>query len=573
MMRRVTGRLGIASALTLVVLAVSAAPVTAQKITVKSATPNNGAQGTVDLDVVIGGNGFGQGSKAEFFLSGTQNPDGIHVKNTRFVSSSQLVATIDIADAASLALFDIKVSINGRSGKGTDLFQVVQKQACTDPPQLLAPDVIDVPLPVAGPTCQPGVSGSLDCTFGNAGRVMTTTLLNGTAWGVAHQPDGKLIVMATGTPPTGSSPSGVFVLRYTAAGVVDTTFATNGIRYLDYISDRTVHASALALQADGKIVIGTTAFVRAGGLSVAAITRLTPTGNVDSTFGTRGLVMFSYGASNKSSTVSDLSIQSDGRILVNGGNGVARLLPSGALDPSFGTNGRLVLAAGSREGELTLNALELQSVDGAQRLLLAGGNTACDGTGQMVIVRLLGNGALDTSFGPRGDGRVQLRFFASSLANNAEGARIDSLGRIVVTGWGSRTEGGIVVARVGAVRLLPDGQVDVSYGNDGAVLVGVSGRNSVSETRPALDASGRLILAGWQQTRSGTGPSDGGFLVARLLDSGQLDPTFGSGGIAVTDFSPMLDFGIGLALDPIGRIVQVGKVGSPSAMGLLRYVP
>ena len=99
----------------------------AQKISVKVATPNQGAQETVDLDVVIDGTGFGLGAQAKFVLSGTDNPDGIRVKNTRVVSNTQLVATIDIDATASLALFDIKVAVSGRSGKGTDLFQVVEK--------------------------------------------------------------------------------------------------------------------------------------------------------------------------------------------------------------------------------------------------------------------------------------------------------------------------------------------------------------------------------------------------------------------------------------------------------------
>ena len=60
-------------------------------------------------------------------LSGTDNPDGIRVKHTTFVNSSQLIATVDIDAAASLALFDIKVAVSGRSGKGTDLFRVVEK--------------------------------------------------------------------------------------------------------------------------------------------------------------------------------------------------------------------------------------------------------------------------------------------------------------------------------------------------------------------------------------------------------------------------------------------------------------
>ena len=121
-MRRALLSIVVASA----VLAV-AAPAVAQKISVKSATPASGEQGSVGLDVVVAGSGFGPGAQARFVLSGSDNPDGVAVRSTRFVSASQLVATLDIADTASLASFDIKVTLSGRTGKGTDLFQVVQK--------------------------------------------------------------------------------------------------------------------------------------------------------------------------------------------------------------------------------------------------------------------------------------------------------------------------------------------------------------------------------------------------------------------------------------------------------------
>ena len=132
-MRRALLSIVVASA----VLAV-AAPAVAQKISVKSATPASGEQGSVGLDVVVAGSGFGPGAQARFVLSGSDNPDGVAVRSTRFVSASQLVATLDIADTASLASFDIKVTLSGRTGKGTDLFQVVQKgggvNACATTP-------------------------------------------------------------------------------------------------------------------------------------------------------------------------------------------------------------------------------------------------------------------------------------------------------------------------------------------------------------------------------------------------------------------------------------------------------
>ena len=98
----------------------------AQNVSVTAATPNTGQQGTISLVVKINGKNFAPGAKTDFFLSGTANPAGIVVHGTQWVSATEVDATIDIAGTASLALFDIKVTnTSGRSGKGSDMFQVV----------------------------------------------------------------------------------------------------------------------------------------------------------------------------------------------------------------------------------------------------------------------------------------------------------------------------------------------------------------------------------------------------------------------------------------------------------------
>ena len=97
----------------------------AAQIAVTAADPPTGEQGALNLNVLIKGRGFKNGAKAKFFKTGTTDPAGINVKATQFVSSTQLIANIDIADAAALSLFDIQVAnTDGRTGKGTELFKV-----------------------------------------------------------------------------------------------------------------------------------------------------------------------------------------------------------------------------------------------------------------------------------------------------------------------------------------------------------------------------------------------------------------------------------------------------------------
>ena len=102
----------------------------AQTVSVTSANPSSGEQGTLNLNVTITGKGFKYGAKANFYKTGTTDPAGLNVKSTQYVSATQLVANIDIADTAALTSFDIQVvNADGRTGKGTELFSVVSKKA------------------------------------------------------------------------------------------------------------------------------------------------------------------------------------------------------------------------------------------------------------------------------------------------------------------------------------------------------------------------------------------------------------------------------------------------------------
>ena len=98
------------------------------QIKVTAAMPASAVQGTISLDVVVSGSGFNSSAKVQYFVSGTTNPGGITVWSVRVNSSNELVTTIDVADTADLASFDIIVTLDsGRKGKGTTLFSVKAK--------------------------------------------------------------------------------------------------------------------------------------------------------------------------------------------------------------------------------------------------------------------------------------------------------------------------------------------------------------------------------------------------------------------------------------------------------------
>lgn len=110
----------------------------AQDIVVTSAEPPEAEQGTVNLDVTINGSGFGKGARAAFLVTGTENPGGVIVNRTTFVNSKKLIANIDVAVDAVVSGFDIKVTLQGRTGKGIDCFSVKERSNPSDPTPVAA---------------------------------------------------------------------------------------------------------------------------------------------------------------------------------------------------------------------------------------------------------------------------------------------------------------------------------------------------------------------------------------------------------------------------------------------------
>ena len=109
------------------------------EIQVTSADPDMAEQGTVDLDVMVGGSNFPSLAEVDFYITGTcdytSNPDcvgdpgGITVKKVKRQGPKNLKVTISVDEGAQTEFkFDILVRRGGRSGKGTELFAVTEKQ-------------------------------------------------------------------------------------------------------------------------------------------------------------------------------------------------------------------------------------------------------------------------------------------------------------------------------------------------------------------------------------------------------------------------------------------------------------
>jgi uncharacterized delta-60 repeat protein len=127
-------------------------------------------------------------------------------------------------------------------------------------------------------------NGTLDQSFGDGGTI--TVPPAGAVWGMALQADGKMVLAgeaALGDPQT-SNAQQMMAVRLTGAGQLDPGFGSGGVVMLPIGS--TARGFGVALQPDGKILLTGPAFTTTG---VALTVRLNPDGGVDSSFGVAGI--------------------------------------------------------------------------------------------------------------------------------------------------------------------------------------------------------------------------------------------------------------------------------------------
>ena len=192
-------------------------------------------------------------------------------------------------------------------------------------------------------------------------------------------------------------------LAWAQAGQLDPSFGKGGIFIGNFGGTFGATVNTLAIQADGKIVVG-----GSGSSSPAALGRITTNGAFDPTFGSGGVVLSTFNAQAAKAFVVALAIQSDGKI-VAAANGipsrfaVGRFNPDGSVDSSFGTNGFVQVA---NAGGAVLLAIE------PNQDIVAVGNTQ--------MARLTSTGQLDSTFG-NGGLAVLLNPMPSAIALESDG--------------------------------------------------------------------------------------------------------------------------------------------------------
>jgi len=376
------------------------------------------------------------------------------------------------------------------------------------------------------------VNGDPVTTFGTAGQVQVD--FNGLvdqAFSLAMH-EGDILLGGGARSATQSESNNIGLLRLLSNGDPDPGFADAGLLDLGLTGPVRTIVQDAAARANGGLV---SAFWSGSNFSSRdfGLIGIRADGEPDPDFGNNGVTRLDF--DNDEDTVEAVAIQPDERIIAVGAVkssgstqgtdfGIARFMPDGSADSSFGNNGKVMLDLdGSTDAARAIHLL----ADG--RILVAGEGQFFNsgGDGDLVVLRLLADGTLDTSFGDdgiaRGDSGATFEFtFAMTVLQD---------GTIVVGGTASSD---FVMAAFNA-----DGSSATGFGTNGIVTLDFNGEIDILQallTVPNWNGQGeRIVAAGSSQTGSSSLTAD--FAVAMFTSTGELESGFGDAGTATFDLS------------------------------------
>ncbi len=402
------------------------------------------------------------------------------------------------------------------------------------------------------PTAVPAASGELDPSFGTGGRVIFTPVSGLIPVRVRVQPDGKIVTFGGLNivwPGVGS-----FLSRHSANGILDTSFAGDGI--VDIAGGGYESYVDMVILSNGNLLV--TGAV--SGILSSTVTDFR-------TYDTLGNRIFSSTTSSLDDTPGRrLLVQQDGKIVVVTYTGSPNFAASSLaairyssnaelLDDSFGdrslANSRVAVWADSEfwSNHYGAEFLGDATIQPDGKIVMIG--SGATGTN---VVRLSSSGSLDDSFGT--GGIVSLPGTALSYTHPG-GMIIQPDGKIVINGISA--EFGLYSSFI--VRLNPNGTLDQQFGTDGIV--------TISEPDPEARGIGAALVIQPNGKIITAGDRNGGFAMMRFDSNGVIDSSFGTNGLLIT---PMGDQDaksaiVSLAWQSHRKLVATGSIGYPYPPG------
>lgn len=317
---------------------------------------------------------------------------------------------------------------------------------------------------------------------------------------------------------------------------------------LSYAAQSSIISSAMAracvIQSDGNVVVAGDAIIN--NIDQCVAVRYQTNGGIDTTFGTNGMTATSIGIQ---SQVLAMALQSDGGIVAAGfavSNNVnqvvvIRYMTDGSLDTSFNLTGIVTTAVGNAA---IATAVQIDRNDN----IVVAGVTIQSGVPQFLVLRYSADGSLDPSFGINGVVTTQI-----GPRSKALGLAIQADGQIVVCGYSAD---GISDELFTLVRYnWADGSLDNSFGTNGMVTTIIGTRSHA--TSLAIQSDGMIVVGGF---------ADDNIALARYTSTGTLDSTFNSTGIINSSIGSSAQIN-GIMLDTNSNILFTGFSDDQLLMG------
>lgn len=232
-------------------------------------------------------------------------------------------------------------------------------------------------------------------------------------------------------------------------------------------------------------------------------------------------------------------------------------------DSTFNGTGRKVFSLGG-----TLDFGDNVAIQSDGKILMSGA-TFFGGLVKLGIVRMNPDGSYDPAFGTAGISLIDCGSLSYQGGFDPE-MIIRPDGRILVCASTQTAAGGDDMM---VCRLLPNGQLDNTFGTGGTVAIDMVGSGNLPDGIHAIavDAAGNIYGCG--STRLGGTPFTNDLAIIKLTSAGVLDPAFSGDGKLLLDLTGSWDFGFGIAVQNDNKIVVTGYAGLPANFFGIRLLP
>ncbi len=339
-------------------------------------------------------------------------------------------------------------------------------------------------------------------------------------------------------------------------GVLDVTFGVGGKVIVPPDSSNPQTQFAIALQPDGKII---TAITYA--YNKVLFSRFNGDGSPDLFFGTSGKVVIPYWGY-ATYSVASLAVQPDGKIVAAGSDYsgsviMIRLMPNGVLDSSFDGDGQLTTPYLIYPRSYVYKVL----VKPGGKIVTVGIITRNSDT-YYQLMQFMPDGKMDSSFAINGIFEYQCGYMAS-----AKDAILLPSGKILL---GGTVNPNFLYGSLTLMQLLPNGVLDSTYGTNGVAFSDSYLWGQVWSTVIAMQSDGKIVAAG--HYLHVVGSSYEKVEVARFKVSGKPDSSFGYLGISSATFRHDSDYVSGIHVQPDGKILVTGSTDGKT-FSILRLLP